>query len=208
MCRLPRVDVRREPAAGLEVEQAAGEVLGGDLQIERPLSVAQRVVVLAGLHVDHVGRQRAGVAPEEGVRQRAVAPEEPREMEPDEEAGHGVEDALAEVRDGQTATGQQRAVRNRVVEVTRDQHAVDIVRLVGDGGDDLRGRQTEVIEEVQQPVLALDEMVGQFLDDVAHVAQFDQADDMAVQAEHAVHARQGPVGEPFGEGQTADAGMV
>ena len=39
---LPRVDVGHELAAGLEVEQPAGDVLGGDLEVHRPLAVGQR----------------------------------------------------------------------------------------------------------------------------------------------------------------------
>ena len=42
-------------------------------------------------------------------------------------------------------------------------------------------------------------MVGKLFDDVADIAEFDQAHDMAMESEHAVHARQRPVGEPFGE---------
>ena len=43
---------------------------------------------------------------------------------------------------------------------------------------------------MQEPILPLDEMVGQLFDDVADIAEFDQTDDMAMESEHAMHARQ------------------
>ena len=39
--RSPRVDVVDEPAAGLQVEQAAGDVLGGDVEVDLALPVGQ-----------------------------------------------------------------------------------------------------------------------------------------------------------------------
>ena len=49
------------------------------------LTVREARVQLAGLGVDEVGRERAGVAAEERVRERAVAPEEAAEVEADEQ---------------------------------------------------------------------------------------------------------------------------
>ena len=46
------------------------------------------------LGVDHIGPQGAGVTAEQGVVQRAVAPEEALQMEPDEQDGEGVDDPL------------------------------------------------------------------------------------------------------------------
>jgi hypothetical protein len=48
-------------------------------------------VELARLRVDEIRGEGARVAAEERVRERAVAPEEAAEMEPDEQLGAGVE---------------------------------------------------------------------------------------------------------------------
>ena len=90
-------------ASGLEVEQSAGDVLGGDLEVERPLAVGEAIVPLGRLDVDDVRQQRSGIAPEQRVRQGAVAPEEPGEVQADEQPDHPVEQPLAEVRDLQAA---------------------------------------------------------------------------------------------------------
>ena len=68
-----------------EVVQLAGEVLLGDVEVVLPLAVGQPLVQLARLGVDEVRGERAGVAPEERVRERAVAPEEAGEVQPDEQ---------------------------------------------------------------------------------------------------------------------------
>src|SRR5829696_3438543 len=52
----PRVDVGYETAAGLQVEQTAGDVLGGDLDVHPPLAVGEAGVALARLDVDDVRR--------------------------------------------------------------------------------------------------------------------------------------------------------
>ena len=57
--------------------------------------VAELVVQLARLGVDHHGFDGAGVVAVQQVRERAVAPEAAGEVELDEEAGHGIEHLLA-----------------------------------------------------------------------------------------------------------------
>ena len=83
---------------------------------------------------------------------------------------------------------QQPPVRERVVEVPRDQEAVAPARAFGHGSDDVHGREPILGEAPQQTVLPLDEVVGQLLDDVrravAAVAELDEPDDVAVQPEH------------------------
>ena len=73
-------------------------------------------------------------------------------------------------------------------------------------------RQAVLDEPAQQAVLALGEVVGQLLDDVrravAVVAELDEAHDVAVQAEHAVHVRQVPVVEVDGERQRPEVRVV
>ena len=100
----------------------------------------------------------------------------------------------------------------RIVEVAGDQEAVASTRPLGDRGDDVDGRDPFVGQPAQQPVLALHEVVRQLLDDVrgavVAVADLDEADDVAVQPEHAVHARQRPVLEIVGERQQPDVRVI
>ena len=58
---------------------------------------------LAGLGVDEVGGERARVAPEERVRERAVAPEEAAQVEPDEQLGARVEQPAPQIGDARRA---------------------------------------------------------------------------------------------------------
>ena len=53
-------------------------------------------MVLRGLGVDQVGHQRAGVPAEEQVGERAVAPEETLDVDPDEQDDGGVDQAAAQ----------------------------------------------------------------------------------------------------------------
>ena len=73
-------------------------------------------------------------------------------------------------------------------------------------------RQAVVGELAQQPVLALGEAVGQLLDDVRRPValrpELDEAHDVAVQPEHAVHVRQVPVVEVGGERQQPEVRVV
>ena len=110
---------------------------------------------LAGLGIDEIGRERAGVAAEERVRERAVAPEEAREMDPDEQLGERVEQAVAQIRHAGPA--EQAAVRQREVEVPRDQHRLGLVpvlaRAARDDADGLDHRHDGIVQGAQQPVL-------------------------------------------------------
>ena len=99
--------LRRELALaaelGLDVRELAGDVLLGDLEVVLALPVGEARVELAGLGVDEVGGERAGVAAEERVRERAVAPEEAAEVQPDEQLGARVEQPPAQVGDARRA---------------------------------------------------------------------------------------------------------
>ena len=128
--RLDRIEARGQAdLRRLEVEQLAGHVLLGDLQVVRALPGAQLRVQLARLGIDEVGRERAGVAPEERVRERAVAPEEAREVDAHEQLGERVEQAVAQIGDARPA--EQAAIRQREVEVPRDQHGLGLVPVLG-----------------------------------------------------------------------------
>ena len=93
------VDVRRQADLGVDIEELADDVDVRDVEVVLALAVGELAVELSGLGVDEVGAERSGVAAEERVRQRAVAPEEAREVEPDEQLRAGVQQARAEVGD-------------------------------------------------------------------------------------------------------------
>src|SRR4029453_9733459 len=80
-----------------EVEQLAGDVLLGELEVEHALPVAQRLVQLAGLDVDDVRGELVRVAAEERVRERAVAQKEAGEVEADDEVRKCVAHAVLHV---------------------------------------------------------------------------------------------------------------
>ncbi len=103
-----------------DVEQLAVEVLARDREIVRPLPVGELLVHLGRLGVDEVGGELAGVAAEERVRQRAVAPEEPGEVQAHEQLRERVEQEIERRRENRAR--QHEPVRQRVVEVTREQH--------------------------------------------------------------------------------------
>jgi hypothetical protein len=176
---LDGVDVGGQPAGGLQVEELPGNVLRGDLDVVSPLTRRELGVQLAGLRVDEVGRELAGVAPEQGVRQRAVTPIEPGQMEADEQLGQRVQQARAQV--GKGASGKQRPVRQRERQVSRDQQAAELLALVvltvGDGAERLHGGHVAQREGAQQLVFAQDVPVGGFLD----------REDLSVRADEAHH---------------------
>ncbi len=186
-----RIDPVGQATGGLEVEQPAGDVVGCDQQVELALAGRQLVVTLGGLDVDDVGLQRPGVTPEQRVRERAVTPEEAGEVDPHQQDDERVEQAVAEVRDRQAASHQQRPVGERVVEVPGD-HQPFAGRSVGHHRDHLGRRQPVVGDRPQQAVLAVGQLVGQLLDDVRHAFQFDQLHHVTMKSEHGVHVGHRP----------------
>ena len=119
---------------------------------------------LAGLGVDEVGGERARVAAEERVRERAVAPEEPAEVEAHEQLGARVEQPPAQV--GDAAAREQRAVRQREVEVPRDQDGLELVAAVGDDADRLDDRHLVGREARSSPYSRRATRRGQLLERV------------------------------------------
>ena len=108
---------------------------------------------LAGLGVDEVGGERARIASKERVRERAVAPEEPAQVQTDEQLRAGIEQASSQV--GHAAARKERAERKRVVEMPRDQDGLEIVAPVGDHPDRLDDGHLVGGERAEEPVLAL-----------------------------------------------------
>ena len=147
---------------GLEVEQLAGDVGAGEVEVVVALPVGERVVQLAGLGVNEVCRERAGVAAEQGVGQGHVAPPEAREVEPHQQHRQGVDQPLCGVR--AQALGEQRAVGQRELQVPGDQRGVErptrCVDAAEDDSDRLHAGHIEALELAQQAVLAAGESLA------------------------------------------------
>ena len=77
--------LRRLLTPRCNVQQAAGDVLDGDVQVVAPLSVGQLRVHLGSLGIDQPGLDRLPVAHEERVRQRTVTPVDPVAMQVDQQ---------------------------------------------------------------------------------------------------------------------------
>ncbi len=184
-----------EVAAGLEVHQLAGDVDPGDLQVVLPLARAQRRAQLAGLGVDEVGGERAGVAAEQGVGQGHVTPPEAGEVQPDEEHGQGVDEALGGVRPQRLAV--ERAVGQRVLQVPGQQAGVErlpVRRLPpAHHPERLDARQVHPLEVAQHGVLAAGEVDLDLLDRQHPVRDADEPHGMP---RDAARERGQPVGGP------------
>ena len=158
-----RVGARVHEPAGLEVEELGEDVLGRDGEVVAALAVGELVVQLAGLRVDEVRRELAGAAPEQHVRQRHVTPEEPGQVQPDQQHHEGVDELREAV--GPHPVGEQRAVGQGELQVPGDQGARQPLPLLvlASGHDRLGhdGRQADLLEVTQEVVLATgDELVG------------------------------------------------
>jgi hypothetical protein len=133
---------------------------------------------LAGLGVDQIGGERAGVAPEQCVGQRHVAPQEPGQVQPGQQHDHRVDQPVDRVL--ADAAGEQRAVRQRELQMLGDQHRVQ--RLTGriepggDHADRLDRRGVQPVEVAQQPVFVDREVLQHLLDRVDLGADPDEAD--------------------------------
>jgi hypothetical protein len=203
-----RVEAGPEGAAGVEVEHLPRHVLERQVDVGRPLAVGQRRVQLGRLGVDQVGGQRARVEAEQRVRQRAVAPEEPGQVQAHEQLDQGVDQLVGRVHAAGRA--EQRPVGGRVVEVAGDQGGVEVRAPLdhdaerGDRGD------AEVRQPAQQPVLPPGQPLGQLLDHPQHPALGHEPDDVAVDARFAGLDQPGvgPGGQRVGPRQVEQAGAL
>ena len=136
---------------------------------------------LAGLRVDEVRRQRARVAAEERVRERAVAPEEAAQVQARQQLGEPVQQVRAQV--GDRRAGEERAVGERVLEVARDQHRVEVVAR---GSVTMPTASTTgrpwLSSRAQQRPLAARRPLGQLLQRVERAVVLDEAHDVAADA--------------------------
>ena len=100
-----------------EVGQPERHVLDEDVEVVGSLAVGERGVDLAGLGIHQVGLDRAAVTPEQGVRERAVAPVHAGTVEVHQQRGHGVEQPLAIAARRQRDAHEEPPVLERVAEV-------------------------------------------------------------------------------------------
>ena len=135
---------------------------------------------VAGLGVDEVGGEGAGVPPEQGVGQRAVAPGEAGEVQPHDQHRERVDEPGRRV--GTQRGGEQRAVGQRELQVPRDERGLErvavVVRAAGDDADGVDARDVEAAELEQQVVLALGERLADLLDGVDAAGEPDEAHDV------------------------------
>jgi hypothetical protein len=189
-----RVDLGRHSARRLEVEQATDHVLVGDLEIVDPHLLADRRPLLGGLGVDQVGHHRSGVAPEEDVGERGVAPEHPSQVEPDEQHHGGVDQHLS---GGRGVPADHVPVGQRVVEVPRDQRG-DVARPPGPHETHwLDHGQPAVDQHPQRAVLGFGVGGVGLLQRVDPVVVADEAHDVTTDA--VGHGHQ-PLVVPLGQG--------
>ena len=111
----------------LEVAELSIEVGARNREVVLTLPVGQAIMQLAGLSVDQVRGERTGVAPEQGVRQRDVTPQEAVQMQPHQQDDHGVDQSV----DGVLAYAaiEQRPVRQGELEMPSDQNRVERLAL-------------------------------------------------------------------------------
>ena len=111
-------------------------------------------------------------------------------------------------RRGEDGTRQHEPVRQRVLEVAREQHRLVARAALADDADRLDRRQTELCERAQQPVLALREARRQLLQRVERAVVVDEADDVPADAARDVdEPRRLPLLERLAPRQVEEVGM-
>ena len=171
-----------EPSAGFQVEQFAGDVDAGDLEVVLALAVGEAAVVeLAGLRVDEVGGEGARVPAEQGVRERHVAPEEADDVQPGEQHRERVDETGRGIRAQRLRV--EGAVGERELQVAGDERRLELLAVVGgavgDDGDRLDARDVEALQRAQEVVLATGELGRGLLDGDDVPAEMDEAHEVA-----------------------------
>ena len=177
-----RIESLVEPSAGFQVEQLAGDVDPGDLEVVLALTVGEPAVVeLAGLRVDEVGGERARIPTEQRVRERHVAPEEADDVQPREQHRERVDEPGRGVRAQRLRV--EGAVGERELQVAGDERRLELFavvgRAVGHDGDRFDARDVEALQRAQQVVLATGEFGRGLLDGDDVPAEVDEPDEVA-----------------------------
>ena len=161
------VDAALEAAARLEVHDLAGDVGAGDVEVVRALAGGEPALVeLAGLGIDEVRGEGAGVAAEQGVRQRDVAPEEAHIVQPDEQHGERIDEAIGRV--GSQHLREECAIGERELQVRgHERGGKRLARGILPSGDDRHTFDAGGVEAVQvaeHVVLAAGHLLGRLFD--------------------------------------------
>ena len=188
---------------GRHVGQVAGHVLDHQLEVVGPLAVRQLVVDLGRLGVHQVGLEGLAVTDQQRVGQRAVAPVDAAPVQLDEEAGHGVEQAIALGHGPLAQPDEEAAVLEGPGQEAGDQDGGVIARTLrqADGPD---GRELAVLEGPQGLVLAPCRPQGQLLDGQDLAIDGAEPDEVAAGAhrqDHERHVRFVPRGQRAVPGQ-------
>ncbi len=160
------VDVLVEQLTRGEVHELADDVGPGEVHVVAALARAQLAVQVTRLRVDEVGREGLGVASEERVGQRHVAPVEADEVQAHEQHGEGVDEPGRGVR--LECLAEERAVGQRELQVLGDEHGLEALAVrVRAARDDPHGhdaRHVHAAELAQELVLAVGDGLADLLD--------------------------------------------
>src|SRR5918992_599916 len=159
----PRLRIRK--ASRSRVDWSAQCASSMTTTVVGALAVAQARVDLAGLGVDQERLEELAVPLEQGVGQRAVAPEDPLAVQVDEQAGDGVEQPLAVLDQLPGEPAEQPPELPGVLQVLGDQDRVAGVGLV-DQADRSHRRELADLEGAHHPVLLVGDPGGQLLEGV------------------------------------------
>ena len=210
--RLERIEARGQAHLGrLEVEQLAGDVLLGDLQVVRALPVAQ---LRDAARPSRRPRGRPRACPRRGGRACSRASSRPRrtrQVDPHEQLRERVQQAVAQI--GHAGPAEQAAVGQREVEVPGDQHRLRLVPVLAGtarhDADRLDDRHDRVGQLAQQPVLVPRDARRQRLERVQRLAVADEAHDVAVDAARDLdEALALPLGQRLAPGQVEEVGIA
>ena len=178
---LDRVLALVQAPGRLEIHQLAGDVAVRDVEVVLALAGGELRVQLGGLRVHEVCREVAGVAAEQRVGQRDVAPEAAGQVQSHEEDGQRVEGAAGGV--GTHPLAEDGAVGQRELQVPGEQAGVErlavLVDPTGDDGQRLDGRHVEATQVAQGLELPAGQRLGDLLDRQDRPAELDEADDVA-----------------------------
>ena len=131
--RLVRLDEGGDPG------QVAGHVLHHDQEILGAQPIVERLAKRRGLGVHEVGLELAGVAAEQRVGERAVAPVEAGQVEAHQKPRHGVQQPLAVTLHPRVQ--EQRPIRERRLQEARDQDAAVAAVALDQPGARVPGRR-------------------------------------------------------------------
>src|SRR5436305_4514551 len=167
-----------------EVMELTCEVLLSDVEVVVALPVGEPLVQLARLGIDEIRGERAGIAAEERVRERAVSPEEAGEMQADEQLRECSRDRRLRCR--QHAATEDQAVRKRELEKPRHEHGGQLVAVLRapavNDADRLDRRRLLALKRREQPVLTCRQPRRELLQCEQAPAELDEADDVAADA--------------------------